>query len=384
MLIHTNEKATPFEFTGRGGEYFRIWIVNIVLTLLTLGIYSAWATVRKRRYFYGNTRLDGTEFEYLATPWMILRGRLIAVALLILYFVLGQFYHLAAGILAVLLILAMPWIVWNSMRFQIRMSQYRNVRFSFNGRLRPVYFYMLILPFIPVLILAAVGAALYFSSLVDPGRIAPLAGLGLLSVYLIIPLIQAKIANYYINHVAFGQGKFAATITSGIYYMTYLKVFLIFMLVIVASGYIGFLVLGKGIFTGMQAQQMPESGMLGVFGWIYLLFILFGIWLRAYVGVKIRNYLFDSTNLDKNLQLHSAMKVTGLFGVYLGNIILLIVTLGLAYPWTAVRIARYKINNTFALIEGNLSKYVTKQQEYQSAIGDELGDALDFDMDIAL
>ena len=46
--------------------------------------------------------------------------------------------------------------------------------------------------------------------------------------------------------------------------------------------------------------------------------------------------------------------------------------------------ARYRINNTFAMIEGSLSKYVTKQQEYQSALGDELGDALDFDMDVAL
>ncbi len=60
MLINVNDKTTPFEFTGRGGEYFRIWIVNILLILLTLGIYSAWATVRKRLYFYGNIRLAGT------------------------------------------------------------------------------------------------------------------------------------------------------------------------------------------------------------------------------------------------------------------------------------------------------------------------------------
>ena len=77
MLINTSGKTTPFEFTGRGGEYFRIWIVNILLTLITLGIYSAWATVRKRRYFHGNTLLAGAEFEYLATPMMILKGRLI-------------------------------------------------------------------------------------------------------------------------------------------------------------------------------------------------------------------------------------------------------------------------------------------------------------------
>jgi hypothetical protein len=39
----------PVRFTGSGGEYFRIWIVNLLLSIVTLGIYSAWATVRNRR-----------------------------------------------------------------------------------------------------------------------------------------------------------------------------------------------------------------------------------------------------------------------------------------------------------------------------------------------
>ena len=176
MLINANDNTTAFEFTGSGGEYFRIWIVNILLTLLTLGIYSAWATVRKRRYFYGNTRLAGAEFEYLATPRMILKGRLIAIAVLILYFGLGQFYPVAAGVVALVFLLAMPWIVWNSMRFQTRMSQYRNVRFDFSGRLRPVIFYMLILPVIPVVILFGFAAILYLSSALPMASMALILG----------------------------------------------------------------------------------------------------------------------------------------------------------------------------------------------------------------
>ena len=70
----------PFEFRGNGGEYFRIWIVNLLLTIVTLGIYSAWAKVRRLRYFYGNTVLDGQSFEYHGQPLAILKGRLIVVA----------------------------------------------------------------------------------------------------------------------------------------------------------------------------------------------------------------------------------------------------------------------------------------------------------------
>ena len=73
------------QFTGDGSEYFRIWIVNLLLTLLTLGIYSAWAKVRKTRYFWQNTRLDGAVFDYHGPPGAILRVRIISLILLIAY-----------------------------------------------------------------------------------------------------------------------------------------------------------------------------------------------------------------------------------------------------------------------------------------------------------
>src|SRR5260370_7326098 len=69
-------KRHPVEFTADAGEYFRIWIVNLALTIVTLGIYSAWAKVRKRRYFYGHTRVAAESFEYRASPIAILQGRL--------------------------------------------------------------------------------------------------------------------------------------------------------------------------------------------------------------------------------------------------------------------------------------------------------------------
>ena len=54
------EGVLSLEFRGDAREYFRIWAVNLCLTLLTFGIFSAWAKVRKKRYFYSNTVLDGT------------------------------------------------------------------------------------------------------------------------------------------------------------------------------------------------------------------------------------------------------------------------------------------------------------------------------------
>ena len=77
--LKTSESQLKLEFRGNGREYFQVWIVNLCLTLVTLGIFSAWAKVRKKRYFYSNLILDGTPFQYLASPIPILRGRAAAL-----------------------------------------------------------------------------------------------------------------------------------------------------------------------------------------------------------------------------------------------------------------------------------------------------------------
>jgi uncharacterized membrane protein YjgN (DUF898 family) len=84
-----------FSFTGRTGEYFRIWIVNLVLSILTLGIFSAWVRVRSERWFYGNTWVADAPFEYLANPLRILKGRAIAVLIFGVYVGVSQFLPLA-------------------------------------------------------------------------------------------------------------------------------------------------------------------------------------------------------------------------------------------------------------------------------------------------
>ena len=74
-------REEAFSFTGSGSEYFRIWIVNLILSVVTLGIYSAWAKVRRLEYLYRNTRVAGASFDYHGRPLAILKGRIIAVLL---------------------------------------------------------------------------------------------------------------------------------------------------------------------------------------------------------------------------------------------------------------------------------------------------------------
>ena len=48
-------EAFPLEFSGSGGEFFRVWIVNLLLTILTLGFYTPFARRRTAQYFYSHT-----------------------------------------------------------------------------------------------------------------------------------------------------------------------------------------------------------------------------------------------------------------------------------------------------------------------------------------
>jgi uncharacterized membrane protein YjgN (DUF898 family) len=119
-------KVLPFRFSGNGDEYFKIWIVNLILSVLTLGIYSAWAKVRNNRYFYGNTLLENSAFEYHATPMTILKGRLIAVAALVVYVFVSKLFPIVGLIFLGLLTIIIPWIIWRSIQF--------------NARIDPIYF----------------------------------------------------------------------------------------------------------------------------------------------------------------------------------------------------------------------------------------------------
>ena len=120
-------------FEGTVGEYFKIWIVNLALSVVTLGIFSAWAKVRSKRYLYGNTFIDAHAFDYHAQPLRILLGRAIALALLMGYSLTSIFARPFAALWFLLFAVAFPWLVMSSLRFSARNTSYRNVRFDFQG-----------------------------------------------------------------------------------------------------------------------------------------------------------------------------------------------------------------------------------------------------------
>ena len=128
----------PVRFLGTGSEYFRIWIVNLLLTIVTLGIYSAWAKVRRLKYMYRNTQIADSSFDYHGSPIAILKGRLVALVLLIAYNFSFQLSLIVGVVTLAFLAAIFPWLIRQSLRFRARYSSYRGIHFQFVGGLAEI------------------------------------------------------------------------------------------------------------------------------------------------------------------------------------------------------------------------------------------------------
>ncbi len=128
-----------FKFHGNASEYFGIWIVNILLTIITLSLYAPWAKVRRLRYFYGNTEFFERRFDFTGIPTKILIGRLIALGIYAVFAISSQYSIIATVVGLVALYTAIPWLIRATLRFTARNSKFGNARFYFGGTIKESY-----------------------------------------------------------------------------------------------------------------------------------------------------------------------------------------------------------------------------------------------------
>ena len=112
-------EGLPLRFRGQAREYVRLWVVNVALTLASLGLYGPWARVRLLRYLHGHTLIGNHSFDYEARPGKILFARLLMLLLLALLNLgpvilqgWARSSGVAAGIQALLSLLVLLWAPW--------------------------------------------------------------------------------------------------------------------------------------------------------------------------------------------------------------------------------------------------------------------------------
>jgi len=332
-------RPVQFEFTGSGGEYFRIWIVNLLLSIITLGIYSAWAKVRRERYFHRNLRLDGSTFDYHGRPLAILKGRLVAVGLLVLLGVAEKVNATVYALVLLALVPVVPWLAVRALRFRAHYTSYRGLRFGFDGAYRQA-------------LLTFVGFGL-------------LSGITFGLAY---PLFQQRLKRFLFDSLRFGQTPFACALRVGEFYRIYAMPIVAFLLLGLAAG----IVIGV---AGPRAGQAIVPPLL-VFGGIAV-FIL----LRPYLAVRTSNALWNSVTVG-GARFSSDLKLGGYFAVAASNAVLLAVTLGLFWPWARVRMARYRADHLSLEATMELDSALAGEETRASAVGAEAAEMFDFDISV--
>lgn len=384
----------PVEFRGNGGEYFKIWIVNILLTIVTLYIYSAWAKVRSRRYFYGNTFVDNSAFEYHAQPRQILLGRMLALVALI-FITFGSALHTAVAIGGyILLALVFPWIIWRSIKFNGRMSSYRNVPFGFTDGAAKLYLYLVMWALVPLLAGGAAAAYGYLNGYESDDWIEWALIAAIVAGVVIYPVVHRMMSYYALNGHRYGTAKFKAELRTSRFYLAYFGTILLYVAMFVLAGlFVAGLahlfnaidigdIFREGTDVDTDSWNIPVLAGLGVLAYIFILVASFIP--VAYWRATLRNYRLNNTQIGDRVALKSTVPTMGLFGLMFGNAFLIGSSFGLAYPWTRIRILEFFAKHTKVVVKGTLDGFVAAEEENVSALGEEFGDAFDMDMDLGL
>lgn len=344
MQANLPSGAKAFAFTGTAREWFGIWIVNLALSIVTIGIYSAWAKVRTKKYFYNHTLVEGRSFDYHATGGQIFKGRLIVIAGLIVYNIVAAIAPFLGLIMLLALIVAFPWLILRSIIFNARMSSFSNVRFGFDGTVGQAMLLMLVYP---------IGV--------------------LVSLYTTFPILDRAYKRWSIVNARLGGARFAADFPLGSFY----KAFAISIAWVVGVGLLGTIIfgLGSGSFTEAAANADQNPGaFLQWMGLLYLMFFLAILPASFIYQALTRNVVYNNITIEGGHRLASNVSAPQLLWIAVSNSVVVIATLFLMLPWAQVRLARYLAAHTGYHLGGSLDEFVGKAQGSGTAIGDAYAD----------
>jgi len=312
------DEARRLAFHGSGGTLFGIHTVNVLLTIVTLGIYSFWARVRMRGYLLSQTEFEGDRFAYHGTGRELFNGSLKAGLIFGLPVVLlnvapellgaGDAVKTAAALLIYCLFMVfLPFAMVGSRRYRLSRTSWRSIRFSFRGR---------VLDFVKLFI----GGSL----------------LSLVTLGAYYPIFDVRRYAFMISHSYFGNQKFE------------------------------FDGQGRDLLWSYLAAVPLSLLTLGIY-WFWFL-------------AKKQRYLMDHTSFA-TARFHSTVTGGALCLLYLMNFILLLATLGIAWPWVVARTTRFNYAY-ISLKGALDVAAIQQEAQTASATGEGLAGFLDLDLDL--
>lgn len=403
MPLTPNPAVTPHpvEFTGSGSEYFRVWIVNVLLGIVTLGLYIPWARRRTAQYFYGHTQVVGSPLEFVAEQRRMVFGFLAFAALYLAYELAyklatqtGQ--DLAASLLFFGFAALTPFLWGSAMRFRLGATRWRGIRLAFTANWKEIY-----LASWSVFAIAAVWAGAFIAIdalLPTPARTAitqgNFAGAGPAIAVLLLALVLTLLCvirlefNYRRLLVARARigglaGRFKPV------YGDFVKVWLasvgIFVLTLLAvGGVLAALAYGSGHLASehLRGSGVAEMILLGllVFGITLGVMVLVSLPAHAYREARMFQLVWNNVGFDRIARTHSRLRTGAYVMLRVKNLLLSFLTLGFYRPFAVTSEYAAKVGSVTIYLEGDTEQLVGELVRQQGAFGDAAADALGLDL----
>lgn len=336
------KKKHSFYFHGTASEYFGIWIVNILLTIITLGIYAPWAKVRRLRYFYGNTEFFKRRFDFTGVPSKILIGRLIALGLYIGFSVISNYSVKATLIGLVIIYFVVPWLIRATILFRSRNSKFGNSRFYFSGTNKEIY-----LVFFKAILVTIFTLGLFY------------------------PVAVWLFKRYSLDHLYVGQLKFKLRADWSAFMAAFYYPFLAFIALLGISAMLLWVVAGSLANLGVDTIGF-------VFVGVYMTGLLF-IW--PLISARTFIATWNNTTLSRS-EFKTNCNQWRYAWIIVSNWFLKIITIGFMAPWAAIRLYRYQVESLSLNLKNDPDSMLNRVQADHSAIAEEISDVFDFDVSL--
>lgn len=376
------------QFTGSGSEYFRIWIVNLLLILVTLGLYLPWAKVRRLRYFYSNTLIDSDPLHFHGEPLQMFKGIMIVTVSSFLFSLLDYFWYVSNLIFIVVVFVLVPILFLLTMRYRLSNTSWRGLCFAFDGTIKDAY--RAFAPMIPSFFLVFAFALIdqFTTHSVNPSDISDqelkvyawlVFGIFIVANIVVLPWCFYRLKSYQLQNYRFSSE--AAVLTAKVedYYLILLECVGLFLittftiLMLWTPFFMEGFIRGKTPLDGFSFCTLLVMLFGGLIGFLFIALSLFVLLPISIVG-SIQNLVWNGTH-SEHLQFSSTLRLKEAMALSTKNWLLTLLTLGLYRPYAVIAMTRFRLEAVQIECSVDPSQWTAGSSTTQSnAIGVASGD----------
>jgi len=376
----------PLQFSGAGGEFFRVWIVNVLLTIVTFGFYTPFARRRTAQYFYDHTLVAGSPLEFTAQQRKMVIGFVLLVALYVAFKTAAQTGQdtvvnvmlLAAAVLA-------PYFWGSAMRFRFNATRWRGVRLQFTAGWGEVYGASW-----PVFAFVAcwMGAGFFIEMLAGKSsgkHYGAAIAVGVAAAFLSVLCAIRLEFNYKSLMVARGRiggqpGRWKPE------FGDFVRIWFATIAVFIGAA----VLVAAAMFVAVGGSfAMLKGGKPGVFQ--VLMFIALGVAMvflaflvsapaRAYREARMFQLVWSNIGVSKVARFKSDLRPWRFVGLRVANVFLTLMTFGFYRPFARVAEYRMKSESVTLHVKGGLDQLAGQLAREEQAVGDAIADAMGLEL----